>query len=184
VLSGTLNWLLSEYDGNTPFSDLVRTARERGYTEPDPRDDLSGLDVARKSLILAREAGMDMELEEIGVEALMPDDAGNAPDMSGLFMILKKYDQPFSDRFASARAEGKKLRYMAVIENGTAKVELTAVDDSHPFFGLRGSENCIILTTEYYKQYPMVIKGPGAGVNVTAAGLLADIVRIAEGIRL
>lgn len=184
VLSGTLNWLLTEYDGSRPFSELVETARSRGYTEPDPRDDLSGTDVARKCLILARECGLEIELNSITVDSLMPDEAKEANDISGFFLLLKSYDQEFLTRFSSAAAHGKKLRYVASIENGRAKVELLELGETHPFFALRGSENCIILTTNYYHQYPMVIKGPGAGVDVTAAGLLADIIRIAEGIRV
>jgi aspartokinase/homoserine dehydrogenase 1 len=184
VLSGTINWLLSEYNGNKPFSELVQTAKERGYTEPDPRDDLSGMDVARKCLILARECGLEIELNDIDVDTLMSSEAAQAENLSAFFRLLKKGDQLFHIRYTKAMAEGKKLRYVASIENGTAKVELLELGDSHPFFALKGSENCIILTTKYYQQYPMVIKGPGAGVNVTAAGLLADIIRIAEGIRV
>jgi bifunctional aspartokinase / homoserine dehydrogenase 1 len=184
ILSGTINWLLSEYNGSKPFSELVLIAKERGYTEPDPRDDLSGMDVARKCLILARECGLEMELDNIAVDTLMPAEAAQSEDLSSFFMLLKRDDPNFHTRYTLARDEGKKLRYVASIESGIAKVELLELDESHPFFALRGSENCIILTTKYYQQYPMVIKGPGAGVDVTAAGLLADIIRIAEGIRV
>lgn len=184
VLSGTMNWLLSEYDGSKPFSELVQLAKDRGYTEPDPRDDLSGMDVARKCLILARESGLEIELSDIAVDALMPPDAAKSENMSSFFKVLESYNPHFHLRYATASAEGKRIRYVARIENNNAKVELLEVGETHPFFSLRGSENCIILTTNYYKQYPMVIKGPGAGVDVTAAGLLADIVRIAEGIRI
>lgn len=184
VLSGTINWLLSEYSGSKPFSELVQIASGKGYTEPDPRDDLSGMDVARKCLILARECGLEIELDNIEVDTLMPPEAANADNLSAFFRVLKSYDPEFHNRYTLAMAEGKRIRYVASIENGTAKVELLEVEDSHPFFALKGSENCIILTTKYYQQYPMVIKGPGAGVDVTAAGLLADIVRIAEGIRM
>lgn len=184
VLSGTMNWLLSEYDGSKPFSELVQLAKDRGYTEPDPRDDLSGMDVARKCLILARESGLEIELSDIAVDALMPPDAAKSENMSSFFEVLESYNPHFHSRYATASAEGKRIRYVARIENNNAKVELLEVGETHPFFSLRGSENCIILTTNYYKQYPMVIKGPGAGVDVTAAGLLADIVRIAEGIRI
>jgi aspartokinase/homoserine dehydrogenase 1 len=183
VLSGTLNWLFSEYDGTRPFSELVMVARERGYTEPDPREDLGGTDVARKCLILARECGLEMELEEITVDSLMPSDAEKCKDLSDFFKVLKRYDPIIKEKYTDAVADGKKIRYMATIENGSARVELKAVEESNPFFSLKGSENCIILTTNYYKQFPMVIKGPGAGVDVTAAGLLADIVRIAEEVR-
>jgi aspartokinase/homoserine dehydrogenase 1 len=184
ILSGTLNWLLTTFDGTKPFSELVKTARSRGYTEPDPRDDLSGMDVARKCLILARECGLEIELDSIAVDSLMPEGASTSEDISTFFVLLKSYDTIFSKKYTSALANGKKLRYVASIENGTAKVELLELDETHPFFALRGSENCIILTTKYYQQYPMVIKGPGAGVDVTAVGLLADIIRIAEGVRV
>ncbi len=184
VLSGTLNWLLTEFDGSNPFSALVETARSRGYTEPDPRDDLSGKDVARKCLILARECGLEIELNSITVDPLMPDEASEAGNIAAFLVLLKKYDAIFFKRYSSAMAKKKKLRYVASIENGKAKVELLELDETHPFFALQGSENCIILTTKYYQKYPMVIKGPGAGVDVTAVGLLADIIRIAEGIRV
>jgi aspartokinase/homoserine dehydrogenase 1 len=184
VLSGTLNWLFSEYDGTRPFSELVKLARERGYTEPDPRDDLSGTDVARKCLILARECGMEIEMEDIPVDSLMTPEAQQAKNMTDFFRLLKGYDRVFQTRYSNATAEGKKIRYVARIEEGATRVELVDVTDSNPFFALKGSENYIILTTNYYQQYPMVIKGPGAGVDVTAAGLLADIVRIAEEVRL
>jgi aspartokinase/homoserine dehydrogenase 1 len=184
VLSGTINWLLSEYDGSKPFSELVRIAKERGYTEPDPRDDLSGMDVARKCLILAREAGLDIELENIYVDALMLPDIDPALDLESFFRESKPFDQLFDARYKKALDEGKKLRYIAKIENGSAKVELEGVGGSNSFFTLQGSENCIILTTRYYQQTPMVIRGPGAGVDVTAAGMLADIVRIAEDVRI
>jgi bifunctional aspartokinase / homoserine dehydrogenase 1 len=184
VLSGTINWLFSEYNGSKPFSELVKIARERGYTEPDPRDDLSGMDVARKCLILARECGLEIELEDIPVDSLMPPQAAQAKDQAEFFLLLKSYDPVISSRYLGSIAKGKKIRYVARIEEGKAKVELVDVGESDPFFSLRGSENCIILTTNYYQQYPMVIKGPGAGVDVTAAGLLADIVRIAGEVRI
>jgi bifunctional aspartokinase / homoserine dehydrogenase 1 len=184
VLSGTLNWLFSEYDGTRPFSELVKLARERGYTEPDPRDDLSGTDVARKCLILARECGMEIEMDDIPVDSLMTTEAEHAKNLTDFFRLLKGYDPVFQLRYTAATSVGKKIRYVARIEDGSARVELMDVTDSNPFFALKGSENCIILTTNYYKQFPMVIKGPGAGVDVTAAGLLADIVRIAEEVRM
>ena len=184
ILSGTINWLLSEYNGSRPFSELVQLAKDRGYTEPDPRDDLSGMDVARKCLILARECGLEIELENIAIDTLLPKTTAVSKDLSTFFRLLKRYDPDFYTRYSIATANGKKLRYVASIEGGTAKVELLEIEESHPFFALRGSENCIILTTKYYQQYPIMIKGPGAGVDVTAAGLLADIIRFAEGIRV
>jgi len=183
VLSGTLNYLLSEYDGSKSFSELVKVAKEIGYTEPDPRDDLSGMDVARKCLILARECGWEIELDDIVVEPMMPAESANAKDVTAFFETLDDYNTLFHQRYETAKANGKKLRYVANIENGNAKVSLIEVDAEHSFFSLKGTENCISLTTTYYQKYPMVIKGPGAGIDVTAAGVLADIVRIAEGLR-
>ena len=183
VLSGTMNYLLSEYDGSKPFSELVKYAKENNYTEPDPRDDLSGMDVARKCLILARECGWAIEESDIQVEPLMSHECANAKDIPAFFEELIKYNDPFQKRFEAARSMGKRLRYVAKIENGKANVSVVEVDETHAFYTLRGTENCISLTTKYYQQYPMVIKGPGAGVNVTSAGVLADIVRIAEGLK-
>jgi aspartokinase/homoserine dehydrogenase 1 len=142
------------------------------------------MDVARKCLILARECGLEIELEDIPVDSLMPPEADQAKDQAEFFLLLKSYDPVIISRYFAAIAEGKEIRYVARIEEGKAKVELVDVGESNPFFSLRGSENCIILTTNYYQQYPMVIKGPGAGVDVTAAGLLADIVRIAGEVRI
>ena len=184
VVSGTVNWLLSEYDGSTPFSSLVMQARDLGYTEPDPRDDLSGMDVARKCLVLGRECGLDLEMSDISVEQLMPQDAVKADTQDDLEMYLRRYDKNFNERYRYEEAKGRKLRYVASVNKEETMVKLVGVDADHPFYGLKGSENCIVLTTGYYSEYPIVIKGPGAGVDVTAAGLLADIVRIAEGIRM
>jgi len=183
VLSGTMNYLLSEYDGNKPFSELVKSAKESNYTEPDPRDDLSGMDVARKCLILARECGWAIEESDIQVEPLMSVECANAKDVPQFFVELENFNNPFQQRYTEAKTNGKRLRYVAEIENGKAKVSVVEVDEAHAFYSLRGTENCISLTTNYYQQYPMVIKGPGAGVNVTSAGVLADIVRIAEGLK-
>ena len=183
VLSGTMNYLLSEYDGEKPFSELVQYAKDNSYSEPDPRDDLSGTDVARKCLILARECGWAIEESDIDVEPLMSAECAAAKDIPSFFTELKNYDKPFQQRYEAAKAKGKRLRYVAKIENGKAKVSVMEVEDTHAFYSLRGTENCISLTTKYYQQYPLVVKGPGAGVNVTSAGVLADIVRIAEGLK-
>jgi aspartokinase/homoserine dehydrogenase 1 len=182
ILSGTLNWLLSEYDGTISFSELVRRARELGYTEPDPRLDLNGTDVARKCLILARECGNDLEMADIETESLIPPGTGSS-GLKDFFRELSDSESFFHDKYSEAASANKKLRYIASISEGSAKVGLQNVDRSHPFHNLRGSGNCIMLTTDYYKESPMIITGPGAGANVTAAGLLADIVRVAEEIR-
>lgn len=178
VLSGTMNYIFSTYQKGMPFSQVVRQAKEMGYTEPDPRDDLNGMDVARKILIMAREAGCEIDLADIGVRSLVPEDCDKAPDVSSFFAALEKHDPSFEQLLNEAEGKGEKLRYMAVFENGKAQVSLTTVGSSHPFFSLRGSDNIILLTTERYHERPMVIRGPGAGASVTAAGVFADIIRI------
>jgi aspartokinase/homoserine dehydrogenase 1 len=183
VLSGTMNYLLSQYNGEKPFSELVKFAKDNNYTEPDPRDDLSGMDVARKCLILARECGWAIEESDIEISPLMSAECADAENIPTFFAALENYNSTFHQRFEDAKAKGKRLRYVAKIEGGKAVVSAMEVDETHAFYSLQGTENCISLTTKYYQQYPMVIKGPGAGINVTAAGVLADIVRIAEGLK-
>ncbi|MBK5280115.1 MAG: bifunctional aspartate kinase/homoserine dehydrogenase I [Bacteroidia bacterium] len=178
VLSGTMNFIYSSFVAGKKFSDVVKEAREKGYTEPDPRDDLNGMDVARKALILSREAGHSLELSDIQVENLVPEDCRKEVDIEKFFKLLKTHDNVFDDLRAKAEEKGEKLRYMAVLENGQAKVSLTSVNGSHPFYSLAGSDNIILLTTERYHDRPMVIRGPGAGSTVTAAGVFADIIRI------
>jgi aspartokinase/homoserine dehydrogenase 1 len=184
VLSGTINWLLSEYNATVPFSELVKVAMDRGYTEPDPRDDLGGTDVARKALILAREVGYTLELNDIAVEPLMPEDSLGLRGFEPFFEAMRIFDKKLADLYSSAFGSRLKMRYIATVENGAANVKLSNVGAEHPFYNLAGSENCLLITTMLYNKHPMMIKGPGAGVDVTAAGLLADIVRIAEDIRI
>ncbi len=184
VLSGTVNWLLTGYDGTVPFSELVEAAMKKGITEPDPAEDLLGFDVSRKCLLLAREAGLDLEPEDVKTEPVLPAGVPAGVSTKELFGNIRKQEESIYKRFQKALEKGKKLRYVALIENGTANVEVREVDSDHPFYALKGSENCLIFTTRYYSQYPLVVKGPGAGVEVTSAGLLADIVRIAESVRL
>jgi aspartokinase/homoserine dehydrogenase 1 len=177
VLSGTLNFIFSSFNSGTTFSEIVKQAKEKGYTEPDPRDDLSGTDVARKILILSRETGLKLELADVAIENLVPVDAQQG-SVDDFFKNLKKHDAEFEKLRASAEAKGERLRYMAVLEDRTVKVGLTTVDREHPFFSLSGSDNIILLTTSRYHDRPMVIRGPGAGAEVTAAGVFADIIRI------
>lgn len=184
VVSGSVNWLLSGYDGSVPFSELVRTAREKGFTEPYPGDDLLGTDVARKCLILARESGLQLEPEDVYVEPVLPETIPSKGTVEQLLGEIEKQEHLILNRHIRTIEEGKRLRYVALIENGTAQVRMVATGEDHPFFSLKGSENCLIFTTKYYNRYPLVVKGPGAGVDVTSAGLLADIVRIAESVRL
>lgn len=178
VLSGTLNFIFSSFVEGTKFSEVVYEAKEKGYTEPDPRDDLNGMDVARKILILSRETGLEMELEDIKVENLVPEPCRGEMSIPEFFVCLEKYNDEFERLRAEAAGKGEKLRYMAVLENGVVKIQLGSVGQSHPFYSLSGSDNIILMTTERYHDRPMVIRGPGAGAEVTAAGVFADIIRI------
>ncbi|HEX5169324.1 MAG TPA: bifunctional aspartate kinase/homoserine dehydrogenase I [Cyclobacteriaceae bacterium] len=178
VLSGTLNFIFSSFVEGRSFSEVVREAKEKGYTEPDPRDDLNGMDVARKILILAREAGWDLELKDIKVENLVPDSCRGEMSIEKFWIELAKYDDDFGKMRQQAADQNTKLRYMAVLDNGQVSIQLKSVNHQHPFYSLSGSDNIILFTTERYHERPMVIRGPGAGADVTAAGVFADIIRI------
>ncbi len=178
VLSGTLNYIFSSYKNGDKFSDVVKQAKEKGYTEPDPRDDLNGMDVARKVLILSREAGLPMELADVQVENLVPGDCQDAINTEAFFEKLTEHNASFEKLLAVAESKNEKLRYMAVLKEGKTHIQLRSVNDQHPFYSLSGSDNIILLTTERYHERPMVIRGPGAGAEVTAAGVFADIIRI------
>jgi len=178
VLSGSMNFIFSELEKGIPFSEVVAMAKEKGYTEPDPRDDLSGMDVARKILILGREAGQSLHFEDVSIESMVPADCVDAATVEEFFKKLKGHDNHFSQLLSQADEQGKKLRFMASLENGKAKVGLNAVDKEHPFYNLKGSDNMILFTTERYHDFPMIIRGPGAGADVTAAGVFADIIRL------
>ncbi len=178
VLSGTLNFIFSSFEEGRKFSDVIKEAKAKGYTEPDPRDDLNGMDVARKVLILSRETGLSMELNEIAVENLVPESCRGEMDIDEFFKQIEKYDDEFEKLRKTAANRNEKLRYMAILDNGNVKIQLGSVDDKHPFYSLSGSDNIILLTTERYHDRPMVIRGPGAGADVTAAGVFADVIRI------
>jgi len=178
VLSGSMNYIFSELESGEPFSEVVRKAKELGYSEPDPREDLSGMDVARKILILGREAEQHLEFDAIDIQSMVPGECQNAPSVSEFFEQLKAHDIDFSNMLKEAEGKGEKLRFMATLENGKAKVGLNSVPLSHPFSGLSGSDNMILLTTDRYHDRPMIIRGPGAGADVTAAGVFADVIRI------
>ena len=180
VLSGTMSFIFNRYQKGSRFSEIVKEAKEKGYSEPDPRDDLNGLDVARKILILARECGYALNLEDIELENIMSDACKKAPTMEAFFSELGKIDPNIEARREAAEKRGNLLRYVATLENGKASVALREVSNTHPFATLSGSDNMIVFTTERYKEYPLVIKGPGAGAEVTAAGVFADILRIAN----
>jgi aspartokinase/homoserine dehydrogenase 1 len=180
VLSGTLSYIFNNFDGTKTFSALVREARAKGYTEPDPRDDLNAMDAARKALILARECGMSLEFQAVEVEPILPPACFKAETVEAFFAELEKSDAGFEKRRTDAAAEGKALSYVAVIEEGCARLSLRAEEAGSPFRSLTDSDNIVVITTDRYSNLPMVIKGPGAGAQVTAGGIFADIVRIAR----
>jgi aspartokinase/homoserine dehydrogenase 1 len=180
VLSGTWSYIFNNYDGSNPFSALVREARAKGYTEPDPRDDLNAMDAARKALILARECGLSLEFPAVNIEPILPPGCFKAGGVDAFFSELEKSDAAFEKRRTEAAAEGKSLRYVAVIEEGQAVLSLRAEDPGSPFLSLVDSDNIVVITTDRYSNLPMIIKGPGAGAQVTAGGVFADIVRIAR----
>jgi len=180
VFSGTLSFIFNGFDGGRPFSALVREAKAKGYTEPDPRDDLNAMDAARKALILARECGLSLELSDVAIEPILPPACFRAKTVDAFFAELEKHDAAFEKRRALAEAQGKALRYVAVIEGGKAKLSIRAEPADSPFRSLVDSDNIVVMTTDRYSKLPMVVKGPGAGAQVTAGGIFADIVRIAR----
>lgn len=179
VLSGTLNFIFNEIAADVPFSETVRRAKEQGYSEPDPRIDLSGTDVVRKLVILTREAGYKVEQADVEKHLFVPNEyfEGSVDDF---WKKLPALDADFEARRKKLEAEGKRWRFVATMENGVTNVALREVDINHPFYRLEGSNNIVLLTTERYKEYPMLIQGYGAGASVTAAGVFANIMSIAN----
>ncbi|MDR2177171.1 MAG: bifunctional aspartate kinase/homoserine dehydrogenase I [Treponema sp.] len=180
VLSGTLSFIFNNFNGAVPFSALVREAKARGYTEPDPRDDLNAMDAARKALILARECGMTLEFPAVEIEPILPPACFNAKDVDAFFTELEKLDGIFEKRRKEAEDRGEAPRYVAVIQEGAARLSLRSEPEESPFRSLVDSDNMVVITTSRYSKLPIVIKGPGAGAQVTAGGVFADIVRIAR----
>jgi aspartokinase/homoserine dehydrogenase 1 len=180
VFSGTLAWLFNRFDGSVPFSQLVQEARELGYTEPDPRDDLGGVDVARKLVILAREAGRELSLEDVEIESLVPP-ALRAVSREEFLARLPEMDAPLLARLQAARSEGRALRYLARLDrDGRARVGLVSPDPSHASLHSQLTDNLIQFRTRRYACNPLVVQGPGAGPDVTAAGVFGDILAIAQ----
>ncbi len=179
VISGTLNYIFSSLSKEITFSKAIAKAKALGYSEPDPRIDLSGTDVARKLVILARESGYVLSMADVNLTPLLPEKYFQG-DVNSFFNMLPNLDPTIEEKRARAADKGKQLRYIATLDNGTATVRLDEVDSDHPFYTLEGSNNCILITTERYKDYPMGIKGYGAGADVTAAGVFADIISIAN----
>lgn len=178
VFSGSLSYLFNRYDGSQPFSALLREARERGYTEPDPRSDLSGEDVARKLLIIARNAGFALGADEVHVETLVPE-ALRGLDTEAFLARLEELDATLAARHADVTGRGRVLRYLARLnQRGLARVGLVEVDPTHPAARLSGMDNQFALTTTRYNTQPLVIQGPGAGPEVTAQALLGDLLAL------
>jgi aspartokinase/homoserine dehydrogenase 1 len=180
VLSGTLSYIFNSLDGTRTFSEIVREARAQGFTEPDPREDLSGVDVARKLIVLAREMGLEVELDKVHVESLVSEDlrsAGVEEYLSG----LGRHDQAVAELVAGARARGQVLRYVGAIDmDGRMSARLRTYPLDHPFANLTGSDNIVSFQTARYNTQPMIVRGPGAGPEVTAAGVFADLLRLAS----
>ena len=179
VLSGTLNYIFNKISADIPFSKTVRMAKEERFSEPDPRIDLSGKDVIRKLVILSREAGYQLNQEDVEKHLFIPNEffEGSIDDF---WKNLPSLDEGFELRRKKLEEGNKKWRSVATLENGKGKVALQEVDEHHPFYDLEGSNNIILITTARYHEHPMLIKGYGAGASVTAAGVFADIMRIAN----
>lgn len=179
VLSGTLNFIFNEISADVPFSETVRRAKEQGYSEPDPRIDLSGTDVVRKLVILSREAGYKVEQADVEKHLFVPNEYFEG-SLEDFWERLPRLNADFEKRRKQLEAEGKRWRFVATMEGGKTNVALKAVDRNHPFYNLEGSNNIVLLTTDRYKAYPMQIQGYGAGAGVTAAGVFANIMSIAN----
>ena len=179
VLSGTLNYIFNTICADVPFSQTIHMAKEEGYSEPDPRIDLSGKDVIRKLVILAREAGYPLEQEDVEKHLFVPNEFFDG-SLDDFWKNVPSLDADFEARRKQLEEQGKRWRFVAKLENGKGSVSLQEVDKSHPFYNLEGSNNIILLTTERYNEYPMMIQGYGAGASVTAAGVFADIIGIAN----
>lgn len=179
VLSGTLNFIFNAISAEVPFSETVRLAKEQGYSEPDPRIDLSGTDVVRKLVILAREAGYRVEQEDVEKHLFVPEEYFQG-SLEDFWKNLPALDADFEARRKELEAEGKRWRFVATMDGDKVNVALKTVDRNHPFYNLEGSNNIVLLTTERYKEYPMQIQGYGAGASVTAAGVFANIMSIAN----
>ncbi|MGI8432522.1 MAG: hypothetical protein ACR2MW_09575 [Chthoniobacterales bacterium] len=180
VLSGTLSYIFNTFDGAQPFSAIVAEARAKGYTEPDPRDDLSGMDVGRKLVILAREMGLAIELADVRIGSLVPESL-QAGSVEEFLQHLPAHDAAMSDLFEQARARNEVLRYVGVIDPaGACSVALQSYPRAHAFAGTSGSDNIVAFTTARYHTNSLIVQGPGAGPEVTAGGVFADLLRLAS----
>jgi aspartokinase/homoserine dehydrogenase 1 len=177
IMSGSLSYIFGRLDEGALFSQAVLEAKEKRYTEPDPRDDLSGLDVARKALIIARESGLDVELDDIKLHKVFPPDFDDSGSIDEFLAKLPQADPWFAERMETLRKDGKTLRMGASIEDGKCSVGILEVDNSNPLYGVKGGENAFVFTTNRYRPIPLVVRGYGAGAAVTAAGVFGDILR-------
>jgi aspartokinase/homoserine dehydrogenase 1 len=182
IFSGTLSYIFNNFVGKRAFSEVVTEAKQAGFTEPDPRDDLSGTDVARKVIILARESGLRLELSGIPVESLVPEPLRASASAEEFMQQLPHFDQEMSKKLQDAEDAGEVLRYVGVVDvvNQKGVVELQRYKKDHPFAQLSGSDNIIAFTTTRYKNQPLIVRGPGAGAQVTAGGIFSDILRLAS----
>ena len=180
VLSGSLNFVFNNFDEDSTFHDVVAQAQAEGYTEPDPKIDLSGVDVARKILILARESGYKMELEDIVNNAFLPKESLQTTTNEDFYASLVKHENHFQEIYNEANNKNCRLKYVAEFVNGKANVGLQHIPAEHPFYNLEGSDNIVLFFTDRYPENPLIIKGAGAGADVTASGIFADVIRIAN----
>ncbi|MDE2727792.1 MAG: hypothetical protein OXI19_07195 [Gemmatimonadota bacterium] len=181
-LSGTLGYICSQLDHGRTFSEIVREAKELGYTEPDPRDDLNGMDVARKALILAREIGYRLELDDLEIEGMVSDALLDAPSVDAFMAMLTGEDAAYAQRVESGGDRGQVLRYVATVGDGTCRVGLENVDRESPLGSLAGPDNMVVCTTKRYRDNPLIVRGPGAGPEVTAGGLFGDLIKAARAL--
>lgn len=180
VLSGSLNFIFNHYDGHRPFAEIVQQAQEEGYTEPDPRVDLSGLDVKRKLLILMREAGIECEMSAVKDKPFLPEAIFKSKTIGKSLQLMLDKEADIRKIYEKAAAKGKRLKYVARYRNGRASTELLQVDPDHPFYNLEGKDNIVLYYTRRYADQPMLVKGAGAGAAVTASGIFADIIKVAH----
>lgn len=181
ILSGSLSFIFGKLEEGLTLSQATLLAKEKGFTEPDPRDDLSGADVARKLLILARETGLPLEFEDIEIEGVLPQGFSEGMTRDEFLEVLPELDAEFSKRVEAAKAEGKVLRYVGSITGDKCRVAIEAVDENHPLYKVKDGENALAFLTRYYDPIPLLLRGYGAGNSVTAAGIFADILRTLQG---